>query len=104
MDVPAYPQTVIAPVLLLDDQRYLTLDGRIVPAVKVVADAQKRVYTTARGDRIERPPLYQDRDWDAARELAPGPAVTLTESSVARWEKAAQRGGHTLAELTSIPS
>ncbi|OLT33654.1 hypothetical protein BJF84_21200 [Rhodococcus sp. CUA-806] len=95
---------MILPVLLLDDGRYLTLSGEVLPAVQMVADARKRVFTTAAGARVERPPLYADREWDAQRELAPGPVVTLAESKVERWEKAAQRGGLVLAELTAVPA
>ncbi|NIL74408.1 hypothetical protein [Rhodococcus sp. B10] len=92
------------PVLILDDGRYLTYQGDVLPAVPV-DDEQ-----LAARQAID--PEYTRYDW--YREHATGDALTLGEvfettlqtgrlSFSTQWFTVARKKGHELAELSILP-
>ncbi|TSD48577.1 hypothetical protein FFI94_022190 [Rhodococcus sp. KBS0724] len=78
---------MIAPVLYLGDNRYLTVQGTIVEGQPKTADD------------IEFSRML-DPDYEPAEtDGAPAPVAPLTDANRSGWELAAQRGGYVLDEL-----
>lgn len=77
---------MLAPVLFLGRNWWLTVDGKIVagnPPAAAELDALKSM----------------DPDFDTETAGAPGDPVRLTDANRAEWEAAAAIGGHTLDRL-----
>lgn len=77
---------MLAPVLFLGGNRWLTVDGQIVagnPPPPAELEALKGM----------------DPDFDTETAGAPGDPVRLTDANRAEWEAAAAIGGHTLDRL-----
>lgn len=80
---------MLAPVLFLGFNWYLTVDGKIVsgnPPPPAELEALKGM----------------DPDFDTETAGAPGDPVRLTDANRAEWEAAAAIGGHTLDRLSII--
>ncbi|OZC62351.1 hypothetical protein CH267_02100 [Rhodococcus sp. 06-621-2] len=79
--------TVIIPVLVLGNGRYLTIDGAIVPAEVTFTEADIEFEKSL------------SSSFDPELEAAPGSATRLTDKNRASWELSAAKGGHKLADL-----
>jgi len=80
---------MLAPVLFLGGNRWLTVDGKVVagnPPMPEELEALKSM----------------DPDFDTETAGAPGDPVRLTDANRAEWEAAAAIGGHTLDRLSII--
>lgn len=77
---------MLAPVLFLGHNWYLTVDGKVVagnPPPAAELEALKSM----------------DPDFDTETEGSPGDPVRLTDKNRGEWEAAAAIGGHTLDDL-----
>ncbi len=80
---------MLAPVLALGGNRWLTVDGQVVfgnPPAVAELEALKGM----------------DPDFDPVTAGAPGDPVTLTDGNWDEWEAAAAIGGHTLEQLLAL--
>lgn len=75
------------PHLMLGNYRYLDVFGNVQPARRIFTDAEIKAR------------LRIDPDFDPQAASAPNTPNRLTDENREYWEKAAAKGGHSLAEL-----